>query len=112
MDSKWFQRVIDNLLENAVKYNPSGTTITVSISLIEQHLIKITIEDNGIGMDKETLDKLFQRYYRGTNTSDSGNGTGLGMAITKQLVQLHGGSINVKSTPQKGTTVRIIFPLF
>lgn len=110
IDPKWFQRVIDNLLANAVKYNPSGTAITVSISLIEQHLMTITIEDDGRGMDKETLDKLFQRYYRGTNTSDSGNGTGLGMAITKQLVQLHGGSINVKSTPQKGTTVRIIFP--
>lgn len=111
IDPKWFQRVIDNLLANAVKYNPSGTMITVSISLIEQHLMTITIEDDGIGMDKETLDKLFQRYYRGTNTSDSGNGTGLGMAITKQLVQLHGGSINVKSTPQEGTTVRIIFPV-
>lgn len=111
IDPKWFQRVIDNLLANAIKHNPSGTTIKVSISPIEQHLITITIEDDGIGMNNETLDKLFQRYYRGTNTSDSGSGTGLGMAITKQLVQLHGGSINVKSTPQKGTTVRIIFPV-
>ncbi|MEH7009725.1 HAMP domain-containing sensor histidine kinase [Neobacillus niacini] len=111
IDPKWFQRVIDNLLANAIKHNPSGTTITVSISPIEQHLITITIEDDGIGMNNETQDKLFQRYYRGTNTSDSGSGTGLGMAITKQLVQLHGGSINVKSTPQKGTTVRIIFPV-
>lgn len=111
IDPKWFQRVIDNLLANAIKHNPSGTTITVSISPIEQHLVTIIIEDDGIGMDNETLDKLFQRYYRGTNTSDSSSGTGLGMAITKQLVQLHGGSINVKSAPQKGTTVRIIFPL-
>jgi signal transduction histidine kinase len=73
----------------------------------------ITIEDDGIGMDNDTLDKLFQRYYRGTNTTDSDSGTGLGMAITitKQLVQLHRESINVKSTSQKGTTVRIIFPV-
>lgn len=111
IDPKWFQRVIDNLLANAIKYNPPGTIITVSISPIDQHLIIITIEDNGIGMDNETLGKLFQRYYRGTNTSDPGSGTGLGMAITKQLVQLHGGSINVKSTLQKGTTVRIILPV-
>lgn len=110
IDPKWFQRIIDNILANAIKYNPSGTTITVSLMPIEQHLTIITIEDNGIGMDKETLDKLFYRYYRGTNTSDSGSGTGLGMVITKQLVQLHGGSINVKSSPQKGTTVRIILP--
>lgn len=111
IDSKWFQRIMDNLIANAIKYNPSGTTITVSISPIEQHLMIITIEDNGIGMDTETLNKLFQRYYRGTNTSDSSNGTGLGMAITKQLVHLHGGSIQVNSTPQKGTTVRIILPI-
>jgi signal transduction histidine kinase len=111
IDPKWFQRIIDNLLANAIKYNPSGTVITVSISSIEQHLMMITIEDDGIGMDNETLNKLFHRYYRGTNTSDSSSGTGLGMAITKQLVHLHGGSINVKSSPQKGTTVRIILPL-
>lgn len=110
IDQKWFQRILDNLIANAIKYNPPGTTITVSTSLIEQHLIIIKMEDNGIGMDSETLDKLFQRYYRGTNTSDSGSGTGLGMAITKQLVQLHNGSIRVKSTPNKGTQIRLILP--
>ncbi|MEK3889483.1 sensor histidine kinase [Bacillus sp. FSL K6-3431] len=111
IDPKWFQRIIDNLIANAIKYNPSGTAITVSISLIEHHLVIIKIEDNGIGMNSETLDKLFQRYYRGTNTSDTGSGTGLGMAITKQLVQLHNGSIQVKSIPSKGTTIRIILPI-
>lgn len=111
IDTKWFQRIMDNLIANAIKYNPPGTTITVTISPIEQHLINITVADDGIGMDNETLGKLFQRYYRGTNTSESGSGTGLGMAITKQLIQLHGGSINVKSAPQKGTTLRIILPV-
>jgi signal transduction histidine kinase len=111
IDSKWFQRIMDNLIANAVKYNPPGTSITVTISPIEQHLMIITVADDGIGMDNETLGNLFQRYYRGTNTSHSSNGTGLGMAITKQLVQLHGGSINVKSTPQRGTIVRIILPI-
>ncbi|MCM3112390.1 sensor histidine kinase [Lederbergia lenta] len=111
IDPKWFQRIIDNLVANAIKYNPSGTVITVSISLIEQHLAIIKIEDNGMGMSSETLDKLFQRYYRGTNTSETGSGTGLGMAITKQLVQLHNGSIQVKSTLGKGTTIRIILPI-
>lgn len=110
IDPKWFQRVLDNLLANAIKYNPPGTTIKVTIAPIEKHLVTITIEDDGIGMDKETLDKLFQRYYRGTNTNDSGIGTGLGLAITKQLIQLLGGSINVKSVLRKGTTVRIMIP--
>lgn len=110
IDPKWFQRIMDNLLTNAIKYNPSGTTIKVSISTIETYLIVISIEDDGNGMDDDTLKQLFNRYYRGTNTSDSGSGTGLGMAITKQLVQLHGGSINVKSEPPNGTTIRILLP--
>ncbi|CAM3990587.1 sensor histidine kinase [Mesobacillus zeae] len=110
VDPKWFQRIIDNLIGNAVKFNPAGTAITVSTSLIEQHLIVIKIEDDGIGMDNETVNKLFQRYYRGTNTSESGSGTGLGMAITKQLVEVHGGSINVKSTLKEGTVFRILLP--
>lgn len=111
MNPKWFQRILVNLISNAMKYNPPGTKIKVSIAPIERHLIVITIEDDGIGMDKETLGKLFQHYYLGTNTKESGSGTGLGMAITKQLIQLHDGSINVKSEPEKGTILRIILPI-
>ncbi|WP_080849016.1 sensor histidine kinase [Cytobacillus gottheilii] len=110
IDPKWFQRILDNLIQNAIKYNPAHTSITVSVSLIEQHFIVIKVEDDGIGMDQETLDKLFQRYYRGTNTSDTSMGTGLGMAIAKQLVQLHDGTIQVNSTRNKGTFIRILIP--
>lgn len=64
-----------------------------------------------MGMDEYTLNQLFQRYYRGRNTNDTVNGTGLGMAITKQLVKLHGGSIQVTSAPHEGTRIRILMPL-
>ncbi|KPL61015.1 sensor histidine kinase [Rossellomorea vietnamensis] len=111
VDPKWFQRIIDNIVENALKYNPAGTTITVTLAGIEQHLCQLTISDDGVGMDQKTVNSIFQRYYRGTNTSDSGSGTGLGMAITKQLIQLHQGSINVKSTPGEGTSIRILMPV-
>ncbi|TFD94321.1 HAMP domain-containing sensor histidine kinase [Jeotgalibacillus sp. R-1-5s-1] len=111
VDPKWFQRIMNNLIENAHKYNPDGTTITITLSTIEQHLIQITVADNGIGMDQTTTSQLFNRYFRGTNTSDSGSGTGLGMAITKQLIQLHKGSINVKSMPGEGTVFRILLPV-
>lgn len=111
IDTKWFQRILDNLLMNAIKYNPPNTTITLSLSSIEKQLVIIHIIDDGIGMDDETLDKLFDRYYRGTNTTDSSSGSGLGMAITKQLVKLHEGSIQVKSTINEGTTIRIFLPL-
>ncbi|MDG5472115.1 HAMP domain-containing sensor histidine kinase [Jeotgalibacillus sp. ET6] len=111
LDPKWFRRIMDNIISNAISYNPKGTTIKISVSLIDKHLAVIVFEDDGVGMDHRTLDQLFERYYRGTNTSDSGNGSGLGMAITKQLVNLHNGTINVKSEPGKGTTVRIILPV-
>ncbi|MBM7578136.1 sensor histidine kinase [Jeotgalibacillus terrae] len=111
IDPKWFQRIMDNLIENALRYNPSGTTVTVSLAKIEDQLLQITIADNGIGMDQHTINQLFNRYFRGTNTSDSGSGTGLGMTITKQLVQLHKGSINVKSRPGEGTVFRVLVPV-
>lgn len=111
IDPKWFQRIIENLLENAIKYNPQETTVTVATGKLDDHLLIITMEDNGVGMDNETLNRLFERYYRGTNTSSSNNGTGLGMAITKKLIELHGGSINVKSESGKGTYIRILLPL-
>lgn len=111
IDPMWFQRIIDNLIANAVKYNPPGTEIKISVSTIEQHLFVVVIEDDGKGMETEILDKLFDRYYRGTNTHDTSTGTGLGLAITKQLVQLHDGSIHVDSMPEKGTAVRVIVPI-
>lgn len=111
IDPKWFQRIIDNLIANAVKYNPPGTEIKISVSAIEQHLFVVLIEDDGKGMETEILDKLFDRYYRGTNTHETSTGTGLGLAITKQLVQLHSGSIHIDSVPGNGTAVRVIIPV-
>lgn len=111
IDPKWFQRIIDNLIANAVKYNPKGTEIKITVSTIEQHLFVVLIEDDGKGMETEILDKLFDRYYRGTNMHETSTGTGLGLAITKQLVQLHDGSIHIDSVPGKGTAVRVIVPV-
>ena len=62
-------------------------------------------------MDKEALDKLFNRYYRGTNTMEKNAGTGLGMSIAKGIVDLHGGNIEVQSEPGIGTSIRIFIPL-
>ncbi|MDR4316212.1 integral membrane sensor signal transduction histidine kinase [Niallia circulans] len=111
VDPKWFQRIMENLIENAIKYNPPKTTVTITIGKLDHHLLIITISDNGVGMDNETLNRLFERYYRGTNTSSSKNGTGLGMTITKKLIELHGGSIKVRTELENGTTIRILLPL-
>ncbi|MCP3740292.1 sensor histidine kinase [Rossellomorea sp. BNER] len=108
IDAKWFTRIMNNLLSNAVKHNPFGTEITVTIN----HSFKTTlikIEDNGIGMKRETINKLFDRYYRGGNTREDVNGSGLGMAIAYQLVKAHGGEITVESEEKIGTTVEVVF---
>ncbi len=111
IDRKWFQRIMDNVIANAIKYNPAGTIITISTELIEQHVMVIKIVDNGVGMDNQTVNHLFTRYYRGTNTTETDSGTGLGMAISKQLIALHNGSIRVQSKPGEGTVIRILLPL-
>ncbi|GGE83812.1 sensor histidine kinase [Priestia taiwanensis] len=108
VDIKWFTRIINNLLANAIKHNPRGTEISIKV---EQSNLSTTIviEDNGIGMDKETVDNLFNRYYRGGNTMESDNGSGLGMAIAHQLVVAHGGDVMVISEENKGTVVKLTF---
>lgn len=109
VDSKWFTRILTNLLANAQKHNPKGTEITLSVSRDPDHTF-ITIKDNGVGMDEEMQSKLFDRYYRGGSTTDKSNGTGLGMAIAHQLVLAHGGNVFVESETEKGTTITITLP--
>jgi signal transduction histidine kinase len=112
VDEKWFERMIDNLIYNAIKHNPQGTDIEVVLSKDEhKNEFKILIKDNGIGMDEETKKHLFIRYYRGTNTDERIEGTGLGMNIAMRIAQLHRGEVFVESEKSEGTAVSIVFPL-
>src|SRR5690625_3218578 len=106
IDPKWFERVLDNLLVNAAKHNQPNTLIKVKIKKQGESSV-IEIIDNGIGMDQEFLEKLFDRYYRGTNTKERIEGDGLGMSIAKAIVDLHDGDIKVMSERNKGTTITI-----
>lgn len=107
-DVRLLKRACSNLLYNAIVHNPKDTKITVSLQQTEQ--IVLTITDIGQGIPKEELDHLFERYYRGTNTGESHKGSGLGMAIAKQIVEAHTGTIHIDSTIHVGTTITIIFP--
>ncbi|PFB83365.1 two-component sensor histidine kinase [Bacillus thuringiensis] len=109
IEEKWFQRIIENLLVNAVKHNNETTTVIVKLSQ-NANSFTLSISDDGKGMDEKTKELLFERYYRGTNTEESNIGTGLGLAITKQLVHAHNGTISVDSTLGKGTTIILVFP--
>lgn len=108
-EEKWFQRIIENLLVNAVKHNNETTTVIVKLSQ-NANSFTLSISDDGKGMDEKTKELLFERYYRGTNTEESNIGTGLGLAITKQLVHAHNGTISVDSALGKGTTIILVFP--
>ena len=116
LDEKWMTRALENFLTNSVLHNPNGTTISVSVHPIPEKKAQysgvcITITDNGTGMDEETLRHLFERYYRGTNTSDfQVKGSGLGTAIAKQLIEAHDGHISVESEIGGGTKILIKLP--
>lgn len=100
-DELLLKRIMDNLITNAKKYTPEGTKVIVEAQHTGKEVM-LTIADQGPGIPQEELDNLFERYYRGTNTTDDITGTGLGLAITKQLIDLHNGTISVRSD-QDGT---------
>ncbi|MCL6627949.1 MAG: ATP-binding protein, partial [Alicyclobacillus shizuokensis] len=116
LDAKWITRALDNLLVNASLHNPDGTTISVEVRPLRKDGFRypgvcIEIRDNGTGMDEETVAHLFDRYYRGTNTSEKQvRGSGLGTAIAKQLIEAHGGHISVDSALGRGTSIVVELP--
>jgi signal transduction histidine kinase len=107
-DAGLLKRAFSNLLVNAVVHNPPGTSITVFIRNASQAEVQIT--DNGTGLDEDQLNHLFDRYYRGTSTEAPAGGTGLGMAIVKQIAAAHKGTIDVASRPGQGTSVTVCLP--
>jgi signal transduction histidine kinase len=114
IDQKLLKRAFDNLIGNAIKHNPSDTSIIVSITTNEavnaQHSIIITIKDNGIGMDETTKKQLFDRYYRGKDSGKDQIGSGLGMNIAKKIIQSHRGTIAIESEKDRGTKLTIHLP--
>ncbi|MFD0620423.1 sensor histidine kinase [Paenibacillus sp. GCM10027629] len=109
VDVKYFRRILENLLANAQLHNPPDTHIQVMMAIEEDGAFRIEIQDKGLGMDEATVDRLFERYYRGTPTENLHQGTGLGMAIARQLVHEHDGHIEVESQVGVGTTISLLF---
>jgi signal transduction histidine kinase len=109
------RQIIFNLGGNAIKFTHEGSvTINVKMKIINDNTgqFHIDIEDTGIGMNPETLDHIFDKYTQaGPDTTRKYGGTGLGLTITKKLVEMMGGSITVKSTPKKGTLFQVRLPL-
>lgn len=110
VDEMLMEQAAVNLLDNAVKYSPSGSRVTVSVEPSEQR-IRIHFHDQGIGIAKQHLPRLFERFYRVDKArSRRQGGTGLGLAIVKHIVQAHGGQVSVISEQGKGSTFTVDIP--
>ncbi|OAV52225.1 ATPase [Rhizobium sp. WYCCWR10014] len=108
-DRSAMEQVFTNLISNAVKYSPNAPDIHVR-ARADDKTVEIAISDSGIGMDAEDLPKLFQPYYRARSATGIA-GTGIGLNVVKQVVELHGGTVEVTSELGKGTTFTILLPM-
>lgn len=110
-DETRINQIVNNLVHNAVRHTPAGGLVVVSA---EPHpgsrQIQVTVRDTGVGIAKDRLPHIFERFYRGESTRDVG-GTGLGLSIVKQLVEAQGGTVSAESTLGEGTAISFVLPI-
>lgn len=109
-DAGRLERVVMNLVSNAVKYSPPGTCVTLRIEE-DRHSLVLTVSDQGPGIPQEDLKVLFQPFGRGRSADALAEGTGVGLYVVRQIVEAHGGKIDVQSEFGKGATFRVRLPL-
>jgi signal transduction histidine kinase/ligand-binding sensor domain-containing protein/DNA-binding response OmpR family regulator len=111
IDRDKVEKIITNILSNAFKFTPEGGRIDVDVAR-DERFVKIRISDTGIGIQEEKMPKIFDRFYQvdGSHTREQ-EGTGIGLSLTKELAELHKGTIEVESTEGEGTTFTIGIPL-
>ena len=106
-----FYEIVYNLVDNAIRYNKVGGTIEISLKR-GPSAFELRVKDSGIGIPKDSLDRIFERFYRVDKShSRASGGTGLGLSIVKHAVLYHGGKLFVESTLGKGSTIGADFPL-
>ena len=110
LDPGLLRRAVTNLVTNALWHNPADTKVSILLDADKSGGILLSVCDNGKGLDESEQERLFERYYRGTNTKEKPEGSGLGLAIANQIVTLHGGEITVKSLLGNGTEFVIHIP--
>jgi signal transduction histidine kinase len=109
-DIGMMERVLENLVENALRHTPAEGRVTVRL-IPDDRLLHVEVEDTGCGIAAEDLPRIFERFYRvGTDRSTT-EGSGLGLAISKRILELHGCPIEARSTPGQGTTFAFGLPV-
>ncbi|MEO8674815.1 MAG: ATP-binding protein [Casimicrobiaceae bacterium] len=111
-DIGMIESVLENLIENAIRHTPAGGAIRVEVLPVDQKRVAVRVADTGRGIPGDEVASIFDRYYRVNrgDAADAGS-TGLGLAITRHIIELHGGEIRVESDPGRGTTFTFHLPL-
>jgi signal transduction histidine kinase len=105
------EQAINNLLDNAIKFSSGKIVVEIIVEKDENYLF-LKVSDNGIGIHKEDLNKIFEKFYRGKNAPrHTSTGTGLGLTLVRQIIEAHNGEISVDSKVGSGSTFTIILPL-
>jgi signal transduction histidine kinase len=106
-------QVILNLLSNAIKYNKlqGSVTVTVGVNSGDENYLRVTVRDTGRGIAQENLERLFEKFFRAADDEGYARGTGLGLSIANQIVQVHGGRMEVESELGVGSTFAFIIPI-
>ncbi len=114
-DKNHLIQMLTNLADNALKYTPRGGQVWVAAREIDskrQRLLEIAVGDTGLGIAEDEQDKVFERFYRGSNNTSGSTGTGLGLAIVQELMMHHGGRVTLSSRPEEGSVFTLQFPLY
>jgi two-component system phosphate regulon sensor histidine kinase PhoR len=108
-------QILTNLVDNALSYTPNGGQVWLAareVTVEGKWMLAIDVGDTGLGVHENEQDRVFERFYRGTNVSSTSTGTGLGLAIVQELMQRHGGSVSLSSKIGAGSIFTLRFPLF
>ena len=108
-DPDALERVLTNLISNAIKYSPPGCVVRVAARALVG-AVAIDVADSGRGIPAEALGRIFEPYYRVPDAAGAARGTGIGLAVVKALVEAHGGAVSVESAPMLGTRVTVVLP--
>jgi heavy metal sensor kinase len=108
-DKEHLQRLLLNLLDNAIKYTQPGGEVTVALTCDDSHA-RIRVIDTGIGLTEAEQEQIFTRFYRSAEAKSQGGGAGLGLCLVRSIAEAHGGTIEVASTPGQGSTFTVVLP--